>query len=119
METKPFTHSFIGLLKITDLSKGDYLPDDPSTACEADQSAGEYCFLAGDVRVNEQAGLAAMHTIFMREHNRIARKLKAENSRWSGNTIFEVNFLLLRGQTYFKIHDSHYLKKTKMLACFP
>ena len=95
METKSLTRSLTGLLKITDLSNGDYLPDGPSTACEADQSAGEYCFLAGDERVNEQAGLAAMHTIFMREHNRIARKLKAENSRWSGNTIFKVNLFLL------------------------
>ncbi|XP_022121552.2 peroxidasin [Pieris rapae] len=46
------------------------------------------CFVAGDIRANEQVGLAAMHTIFMREHNRLATKLKAINPFWDGDKVY-------------------------------
>ncbi len=44
-------------------------------------------FVAGDVRVNEQIGLTAMHTLFVREHNRLAGVIVTQNPGLSGYEI--------------------------------
>ena len=41
------------------------------------------------MRANEQAGLTAMHTLFMREHNRLADKIAAINPLFSGEEIYQ------------------------------
>ena len=39
--------------------------------------------------MNEQIGLTAMHTIWMREHNRIANALADCNRHWDDARIYE------------------------------
>ena len=46
-------------------------------------------FLAGDVRANEQLNLTVMHTLWVREHNRIATLLQQQNSGASIEEIYE------------------------------
>jgi peroxidase len=46
-------------------------------------------FLAGDVRSNEQVGLTALHTLFVREHNRLADRLRREHPSWDGERIYQ------------------------------
>ncbi|TKR86916.1 hypothetical protein L596_011414 [Steinernema carpocapsae] len=74
-----------GLLRfdIVSTSQKPYLPfeRDSPMDCRRNRSLDNpiRCFLAGDFRANEQLGLVAIHTIWLREHNRIATKLLEMN----------------------------------------
>ncbi len=41
------------------------------------------------MRANEQIGLTTMHTLFVREHNRLAKKIKQKNHHLSGDEIYQ------------------------------
>jgi hypothetical protein len=47
-------------------------------------------FMAGDVRANENIELTSLHTLFMREHNRIANALHAQNPSFSDETLYQL-----------------------------
>jgi peroxidase len=46
------------------------------------------CFKAGEFRPSENLNLASVQTLFMREHNRIAVKLKAYNPTWNDTILY-------------------------------
>lgn len=46
-------------------------------------------FLAGDERANENIGLTSLHTLFVREHNRLAEQIAARDSGLSGEEIYQ------------------------------
>ncbi len=77
-----------GRLKVTgNAVHGDLLPF--NTAGLPNAPAGDVFFLAGDVRVNEQTGLTAIHTLFMREHNFWADLYKAANPAAGDDEVFQ------------------------------
>ena len=51
--------------------------------------SGAPFFVAGDVRANEHVALAIMHTIWLREHNRIVRKLAEINPCWDDERLYQ------------------------------
>ncbi|XP_057290750.1 eosinophil peroxidase-like [Hydractinia symbiolongicarpus] len=91
-----------GLLKI---EHNGLLPFDTSTTgCETPGG----CFLTGDERGNENIALTSFHTLFVREHNRLAKQLKIVNPYWSGRRIFRVTRKII-GAIYQHITYNEYV----------
>lgn len=44
--------------------------------------------MAGEPRANENLGLVGVHTLFLREHNRIAEQLQLLNPTWNDERLF-------------------------------
>ncbi|ODM94915.1 Chorion peroxidase [Orchesella cincta] len=65
----------------------EHMPANPNECSDANQE--KFCFRAGDLRVNEQVHLALIHTIWFREHNRVARELEILNPHWADETLYQ------------------------------
>ena len=81
-------------------SAGDLLPFNTSGLPNAPDSGADY-FLAGDFRANEQVGLTAMHTLFMREHNFWARRMAEENPQYTENQLYDMARAIVAGEVQF------------------
>ena len=69
-------------------SEGNLLPFNEEGQPNAPSDSAEY-FLAGDFRANEQVGLTALHTLFMREHNYWVNQIQADNPMLSWDELYE------------------------------
>lgn len=81
----------LGQLRIQFNDNGDeLLPADLNGLdCRAGDNSERKCFKSGDVRVNEHPGIASMHTLWVRQHNRLAITLADLNPHWNDEQIFQ------------------------------
>ncbi|KAL8610233.1 hypothetical protein ACOMHN_038928 [Nucella lapillus] len=86
----------------------DLLPSNSEANCIFDPSKNEHCFLAGDTRVNEQPGLAAIHTMFVRVHNEIVRDLRLLRPQDSEEKLFQLTRKIV-GAIIQNIHYGEWL----------
>ncbi len=62
-------------------------------------------FVAGDVRANENPFLTAMHTLFVREHNRLCDVLKVSNPGWTDEELYQHARKLVGGQMQAIVYE--------------
>jgi hypothetical protein len=81
-------------------SSGNLLPFNTASLTNANGPVPDptTLFLAGDIRANEQIGLASMHTLFVREHNRMAQLLRERDPDASAESIFQATRRLVSAQ---------------------
>uniref|UniRef100_A0A671K5M5 Eosinophil peroxidase-like n=1 Tax=Sinocyclocheilus anshuiensis TaxID=1608454 RepID=A0A671K5M5_9TELE len=71
------------------------------------------CFcvrVSGDSRANEHLGMIALHTLFLREHNRLAEELHKLNPHWSPDTLYQEARKIL-GAVHQVLTWDHYLPR--------
>ncbi|KAG1666085.1 Chorion peroxidase [Nymphon striatum] len=64
----------------------DLLPEATTTGCNRNRNCP---FHAGDIRSNENPGLAIHHTIFVRQHNKIAEKMAHMKPDWDDEKLYQ------------------------------
>ncbi len=82
------TEDGTGRLKTS--QNGRFLPYNEQGLANEGGSNRADLFVAGDVRVNEQIGLIAMHTLFVREHNRLADIIAEQHPGVGGDEIYQM-----------------------------
>jgi len=82
-----------GKLKGSASPHGDLLPFNDGTVPNAGSpekpDLSTSLFVAGDIRANEQPTLAIMHTLFVREHNRLAQDIATARPGLSDEEVFQ------------------------------
>jgi peroxidase len=89
-----------GTGKLKSFRGGKFLPFNKEGLPNAGGSSNKL-FLAGDIRANEQIGLTTIHTLFVREHNRLCREIRYANLGMTGEMIYQQARKIVGAQIQF------------------
>lgn len=73
---------------LLEMSTGNLLPFNTKGLFNSPTSSPNF-FLAGDHRANEHVVLTAFHTLFAREHNKLAVEVKSAFPEWSDEKVYQ------------------------------
>uniref|UniRef100_A0A671V2C1 Eosinophil peroxidase-like n=1 Tax=Sparus aurata TaxID=8175 RepID=A0A671V2C1_SPAAU len=93
-----------GLLRVNKEYTDDgreHLPFSEMTTNMLRLSLSILCDFSGDERTNENIALTSLHTLGLREHNRLARALAKLNPHWNGERIYQETRKIMGG--YFQV----------------
>ncbi|BFZ09118.1 hypothetical protein BsWGS_12158 [Bradybaena similaris] len=65
-------------------------PEAANATCIKRDGSADYCFEAGDFRVNQHPYISALHTLFLRESNRIAKRLRRLKPKLPNEEIYQM-----------------------------
>uniref|UniRef100_A0A8D8QJA5 Peroxidase n=1 Tax=Cacopsylla melanoneura TaxID=428564 RepID=A0A8D8QJA5_9HEMI len=70
---------------------GMYPPNHPQPReqCDIRDNEPEVCYVAGDLRVNQNSELTPIQIVLLRIHNKIASKLAVINPSWNDETLYQ------------------------------
>ena len=95
-----------GKLKASFLHGKPFLPfSNSSGACRLPRGTQMRCFMAGDMRVNEQFDLSVMHLMWLREHNRIADELARLNPGWNDEILYQETRRIIAAQLQHIVYN--------------
>ncbi|XP_037782099.1 peroxidase-like [Penaeus monodon] len=70
-------------------------------------SVDQYCFRAGDKRVNEHPALVLFHLLFARHHNLVANRLQELNPRWGDEELFQESRRIVVAQLQHIVYNEY------------
>ena len=75
------------MMRSLNMSEGDLMPFNEDGLPNA-MGTSATMFLGGDERANENVVLSSMHTLFIREHNRLVTEFEEANPDWDAETLY-------------------------------